>query len=86
MKYFSPVRQFLHRLAIPRVGKRAAKDIITKLKDAQDDVENIEDVKNTRFDDGNMTNAMNDPKLKDFLASWQYKLFLNKNKFLLFRV
>ena len=75
------------------MGKRAEKDITAELKEAKDDmenvkddVENVKDVKNILFDGGNMTNAMHNPKLKDFLASLQYKLFLNKNKFLLFRV
>ena len=73
-------------MAIPRVGKRADKDIIAELKDAKDDVGNVQDVKDIHFDGNNLTNAMNDPKLKDFITSWQYKVFLNKNKFLLFRV
>jgi hypothetical protein len=72
-------------MAIPRIGKRDKKDLIDRQNVATDDVEQLQYVKNI-FDGGNMTNVMGDPKLKDFLTSWQYSLFLNKNKFLLFRV
>ena len=68
------------------MGKRAHKDIIAELKDTKDNVENVPDTKQIHFNGGNMTNAMNDPKLEDFLRSWQNQHFLNKNKFLLFRV
>ena len=76
----------MHRLAIPRVGKRATKDVIADRKVAKDDAEKVQYVQNIYPDGSNMTNVMGDPKLKAFLTSWQYSQFLNKNKFLLFRV
>ena len=53
----------------------AKKDVIAEQKVGQDDVEKVQYVKSI-FDGGNMTNVMGDPKLKDFLTSWQYSLFL----------
>ena len=73
-------------MAIPRVGKRGGREETVNLEKTgvADNTENIEKLPVATEED--MEKMTSDTKLDQLINTYKYQLFLNKNKFLLFRI